>query len=70
MCVGIAAVGCQGSSQATAPPPTGSQPEQVASHARLLITPRDGAGRVKPSAKIAVRAVDATLTAVSVRGGG
>ena len=70
MCIGIAAVGCQGSSQATAPQTTGSQPEQVATHARLLITPRDGAGRIKPSTKVAVRAVDATLTAVSVRGGG
>jgi lipoprotein-anchoring transpeptidase ErfK/SrfK len=42
----------------------------VVIHARLRITPRDGAGRVKPSTPITVRAVDATLTAVTVRSEG
>ena len=70
LCVGTTTSSCQDSPQATAPQSSGSGPDQVVIHARLKITPRDGAGRVKPSTPITVRAVDATLTAVTVRSEG
>jgi lipoprotein-anchoring transpeptidase ErfK/SrfK len=70
LCIGTAASACQSSPQATSPRSGASGPDQVAIHARLKITPRNGAGKVKPSTPITVGAVDATLTAVTVRGDG
>jgi len=70
LCFGTLAAGCQSSPQATSPGSGSSTPDQVAIHARLKITPRNGARRVKPSTPITVAASDATLTAVTVRGDG
>jgi lipoprotein-anchoring transpeptidase ErfK/SrfK len=72
--VGVAAAACQSSSpsasQGGPASSNGSPPTPVTATAKLAITPASGAARVKPASRITVRAANASLVDVTVRGGG
>ena len=66
----VAACGCQDGSQAGSSAASGSAATETVSAAEFSITPADRTRRVKPGASITVHVQNASLTSVTVDGGG